>query len=89
MVLRKMIRKSGAYARRRISGRRYRGLQVGDGLRCRRVIKIVQVLVRSLHPGLEERIKPLRDGLLTLIPVDPSHIGLSTGLEERLCNKGH
>ena len=82
-----MIQKSGAYARRRISGRRNRGLQEGDGL-WRREVKIAQVLVRSLHPGLEERTKPLRDGLLTLIPVDPSHIGLFTVLEERLRSKG-
>jgi len=77
IVLRKMIQKSGAYARRRISGRGHRGLQEGDGL-WRREMKIAQVLVRSLHPGLEERTKPPQDGLLTLIPVDPSHIGLFT-----------
>jgi hypothetical protein len=79
-----MVRKSGTYARRRISGRSHRE---GVGL-SRREIKIAQVLVRSLHPGLEERIEPLRDGFLTLIPVDTSHIGLSTVLEEYRRSKG-
>ena len=83
-----MIRKSGAYTRRRISGRRCRGLQEGYGLR-RRVIKLVQILVRSLHPGFEERIKPLRDGLLTLVSVHASHVGLYTVLEERSRSKGY
>jgi hypothetical protein len=49
---------------------------------------LVQILVRSLHPGFEERIKPLRDGLLTLIPVHASHVGLYTVLEEPPNSKG-
>jgi len=75
-----MVRKSGAYARRRISGGRCRGLQEGYGLICQE-IKLAQVLVRCLHPGFEERIEPLRDGLLTLIPVQASYVGLSTVLD--------
>ena len=76
-IFRRMIRKIRAYARRRISGRRGRGLQEGYVLK-RRVIMLAQVEVRSLHPEFEERTKPLRDGFLTLIPVHASHIGLST-----------
>ena len=51
-------------------------------------MKLAQVLVRRCHPGFEERAKPLRDGLLTLIPVHASHIGLSTLLEECLRSEG-
>jgi hypothetical protein len=39
-------------------------------------MKLAQILVRSLHPGLEERVKPLREDFQTLIPVHAAHIGL-------------
>ena len=79
-AFRSMIRESGA---------RCRGLQEGYGVRRQEMV-LAQVLVRSLHPGREERIKPLRDGLLilTLILVHASHVGLFAVLEGRRRSKG-